>query len=221
MNIMKIYALLLAAFITAGTMSNPTEDLKKDFQGVIVYTIEYLELPDEVKGMESMLPQETSMTMSGDIEKVEQSVMGGSQIVISNTKTGESHILMDMMGQKLDIFLSAEEAKAAEEEAGDPTVVNKGDQKTIQGYKCRLAEVTDGEGNVQLVYYTKSIKVKHNNFTHLDGFPLEYQTSQNNMKLNMVATEVKKRKVDASEFEVPEGYTPMTMDELNSMMGGN
>ncbi len=224
---MKLTALLLSLVFFSGPFStnegpkNINNDYKP-FEGVVVYSIEYIEVPDEVKGMESMLPQTTSMSISGDLVKVEQEIMGGSQTVIVDNQKKESHILMNMMGQKLDIFLSRAEMEKAEKEAPEMTVEELSGTKTILGYKCREALITDPDtGDTQKVFYTNKLEIDHKDFKSLKGFPLEYYTTQQGMKLRMTATEVTKKKIPASYFEVPDGYDRMTMDELNEMMGGN
>lgn len=224
---MKFVVLLFSLVFIAGPFSTrespkTTKDNYKPFEGVVIYSIEYIEVPEEVKGMESMLPQTTSMIVSGDLVRVEQEVMGGSQVVIVDNKKKESHVLMNMMGQKIDIFLSKEEMEQAEKEAPEMTVEELSGTKTILGYKCKEALITDPDtGDTQKVFYTNKLEIDHKDFKSLKGFPLEYVTTQQGMKLKMTATEVTKKKIPAADFEVPDGYDRMTMDELNKMMGGN
>ncbi|MCE7991430.1 MAG: DUF4412 domain-containing protein [Roseivirga sp.] len=217
---MKLSALLLSLIFISGPFS--TSEIHRPFEGTVVYSIEYIEVPDGVKGMESMLPQTTSMSISRDLVKVEQEVMGGSQIVIVDNKKKESHILMDMMGQKLDVFLSREEIEAAEKENPEMKIEELDGGKTILGYKCKEALITNPDtGDTQRVFYTEKLEIEHKDFKSLKGFPLEYQTSQQGMKLKMTVIEITKKKLPASHFEVPDGYQQMTMDELTEMMGGN
>jgi len=221
---MKVLSALVFAFlITNGHSPNIVAKAPlATFEGTITYSIEYIKMPDEVAGMESMLPQETIMTLKGEMVRVEQNVMGGKQIVIANTATSESHVLMDMMGQKIDIYVTSEEANAEAEDMVEPEINELSGEKTILGYKCKKAEVvTEGGESRQTIYYTRKLKIKHNSFKTLDGFPLEFITVQNNMTLKMTASKIEKKKVSDDTFEVPEGYETMTMAELSEMMGGN
>lgn len=222
---MKLSALLISIILLTGifnTSENPKDsaEMLKPFEGTVTYSIEYLEVPSEVEGMESMLPQETIMSISGDLVMVEQEVMGGSQIVIVDNQKKESHILMNMMGQKIDIFLSREEMEASEKETANMEIEELEGVKTILGYKCKEARITNPDtGDTQIVYYTKKLDIEHKDFNGLKGFPLEYSTSQQNMKIKMTVTKISSKKLPASIFEIPEGYTRMTMDELNKMTG--
>ena len=68
---------------------------------------------------------------------------------------------------------------------------------------------------------TKKLNItKHKDFGFIDGFPLEYETYNGEMKLRMTASSIDKKTVDPGLFEIPDDYTRMTMDDLNTMMGG-
>jgi hypothetical protein len=191
------------------------------FEGEINYTISYLEVPDEIKGMESMLPSTMMFHIKGSKVALVQKIMGGSQIVISDSDTGESSILMDMMGQKFAISISKAEAEAAAEEMGKPIIAYSSGSKEIAGYNCQKANITLDEDVIE-IWYTKDIKgAVHTEFKELDGFPMQYITFNQGMKLEITATEVTKASQVDSLFKVPEGYTTMTMTEFSQMMGGS
>ena len=106
---------LRIAFITAFVaLTSIVASAQKNFEGTIVYDIEYLSVPAEVEGMESMLPSQMSMQFSGDWMRLEQAVMGGSQSVVVNSEEKISFILMDMMGQKIVMRIPKEQIEAQE-----------------------------------------------------------------------------------------------------------
>lgn len=223
---MKFYSALLSLVLLAGTFSfkttGPENGRIKPFEGTILYSIEYIEVPDEVKGMESMLPQEMLMSLSGDMVRVKQEVMGGTQMVLVDNKKKESHVLMDMMGQKIDIFISSDEMRESEKDTPEMKIQELNGTKTILGYKCKEAVLTNPEtGDKQNIFYTQKLEIKHKDFDSLNGFPLEYLTSQEGMTLRMTAIKITKESLPATHFEVPSGYERMTMDELSKMNGGN
>lgn len=206
-------SLLVLIIITQGAYA-------QNFEGKITYDIKYIEVPAEMQGMESMLPKNIIMLIKGKKIAMKQDMMGGTQTVLFNGETEESAIIMDMMGQKMAIMITAEEEREAREELGAPQITYLDGTKEIAGYKCLKAKMKTGEQVIEL-WYTKDIKgAVHKDFTELDGFPLEYLTFSQGMKLSMTASIVDKQTQSDSMFEIPEGYQKISMDEFSSMMGG-
>jgi len=211
-------AILITVLTTAGSFA-------QDFEGKVVYGLTYNNLPDEMAGYESMLPKQMTMYFKQEKSRIEQDLgMAGTQIIVSDSKTEDAFILMDLMGQKM--CLTIDPADKEEAEDVKPKVKKLSETKKIAGYKCKAAEVTypGGEGEedqVVIVYYTPKISGDgHNQFSMLDGLPLEYTTSQQGMEVTIVAELVSEESVAASYFDAPEEYKKMTMDEFQQMMGG-
>lgn len=213
-KILALLALFLISFISL------EEAKAQEFEGKITYKIDYIEVPAEVRGMESMMPQNLVMIVKGKKIAMQQDMMGGSQTVLFDGETDESAIVMDMMGQKLAIMVTAEEERQAREEMGEPELTYMDGTKEIAGFQCKKAEMKTGDQVIEL-WYTQEIKgAVHKDFTDLDGFPLEYLTFSQGMKLSITASQVDQTSQDDSVFEIPEGFQKITMDEFNSMMGG-
>jgi uncharacterized glyoxalase superfamily protein PhnB len=213
LNIRSTAATLLIIMVSAIAYAQNT------FEGEIKYAISYEELPTEMAAMESMLPKEMLFHIKGDKIALVQDMMGGKQTVVSDSKTNESFIMMNMMGQKIAITMTKEEIEEAMNEAGDADIKYIDETKEIAGYKCRKATISN-EGNTIEVWYTKDIVgAMHSEFKTLDGFPLEYFSYQEGMKMKISATTVTKGSQPANLFIIPEGYTKMTMAEFSSAMG--
>ncbi len=213
---MKNYTYLsLFAIVLLFSSSAP----HKDFEGKLVYSINYIEIPDEVKGMESMLPKEYVVYIQGQKIRWDQKIMGGGQTVIVDAGNKTSNILMDMMGQKANIFISSEEMAEARAEIKPPTITYLKGKKVIAGFKCSKALIVNEDGTESAIWYSKKIKIKHKDFEYLNGFPLEYESKTNGVFIRLTVTEVEKMKVSDDKFMVPEGYTKMTMDEWTQMLG--
>jgi len=192
---------------------------EKPFQGIITYSIDYLEVPESIEGLESMLPSDIQIHFKDHKTAIEQSVMGGSQKVIVDSEDSTSFILMNMLGQKICIELSKEELRETSKGLKAPTITYQKETKKVLGYKCKMATITQ-DSTVTTVFYTKELNVpKHKDFNQLDGFPLEYETYSNGMKLHMLATDIEEKTLDHSYFSIPDDYTRMTMDEMQHMMG--
>ena len=212
MKLARIISLISLIFISSALKA-------QSFEGQINYKINYLELPANVKGMESMLPQVLEMSIKGNQIAMKQELMGGTQTILSNGETEESVILMDMMGQKIAIMMTKEEAKKAREELGEPEFSYLDGTKEIAGFKCSKAIMKTGDQEIEL-WYTKDIAgAVHKDFADLDGFPLEYLTYSQGMKLSIVAETVLIGEQEDTNFTVPEGYNKMSMTEFSQLMG--
>lgn len=192
----------------------------KPFEGDITYSITYVELPEESRAFEDMLANELFMTLGKSNTKVQQELMGGSQVIVANNadKTGE--MMMEMMGMKIHVHLSKEELEAENNQSEKPVITEFKEYKKILGYKCQKAVLKTSTQTIEL-WYTDKIEAQHTDFKDIKGFPLEYLTTQGDMKVKMTATKVESRNVEDSEFNVPDGFTTYTMEELSKMMGGN
>ena len=71
-------------------------------------------------------------------------------------------------------------------------------------------------------WFTNELKIK-NSFSSqiegIDGFLMEFYTTQNGMSMKMKARSLEFTSIDNSEFVIPEGYTPFDMDALKKMQG--
>lgn len=211
-----IFVLLLITFLTAA--DNAKDRLR---EGTITYAIKYIKVPEEVQGMESMLPQEMKISFKGSKSRVFQSVMGGSQIFISDQQAKEGTMLMDMMGQKIAIAMPKEEM---EKSAGiNHEYVYHKEVRNILGYRCGKVTYKDEDGQEQEVYCTDELVIPTQmlgNFEGLKGSPLHYRTVKDGMVLEMTATEIDDSSVSDHLFKVPSDYQKMSMEELQEMMGG-
>ena len=127
------FFLLITLFIY-----NITLFAQSNFEGKIVYTISYTDLPEEMKEYESMLPKDMAITMKGNKSRVEQSQMMGKNIIVSDMDNKNGFIETDMGVQKFRVNISTEEFK--QEEESIPSIVEYLEgSKIILGYDCKKA----------------------------------------------------------------------------------
>lgn len=191
-----------------------------NFEGRIIYTISYTNLPDEMKGYESMLPKDIKIHMKGNKSRVEQSQMMGTNVVVSDMDNKSGFLEMDVNGQKLRLMVST--AQFEEEASRMTNIEYVNESKVIAGYPCKKAIMKDENGNVVMsVYYTEKIQNKaQKEFVGLKGFPLEYSMNQQNIKMMMTASVVAEEAVPDQLFEKSEGYKDISEADLQQMMGG-
>jgi GLPGLI family protein len=216
MKTLKINLLVLISFIAISFSVNAQK-----FEGKITYEINYTSLPEGMEQYASMLPSEQIIYIKNTLSRIESSMgMGGTQAVVNDSKKKTAFILMDMMGQKMVMKLSKEDLEGDKDK--QPTIKYVDGTKEIAGYKCKKAEITvPGSEDVVTVYYTEDLPSGTNSqYKELKGFPLEYEVSQQGMIMQFTAKEVSKDKVSDELFEIPEGYTETTKDDLGKMMGG-
>ena len=198
---------------------------QKKFEGTITFGLEYQDLPAEMAAMEAMLPDEMTTKIKGDKTRLEQSLgMGMSQVTITDMKKESGTLLMDMMGKKMAVEMTKKDIDEMEKKNKEKKPEFKyvdGADKKIAGYNCKKALVTiEGAGEME-VYYTEELPAgasKH--YEGLKGFPLEYTIDSGQFKMKMTAKEVKQEKLDASLFDIPDGYDKMTFEQFKASMGG-
>lgn len=175
-----------------------------------------------------------SMYFMGNQQKMDLAMMGGLmrvQTIMDAKDPKNSTVLMDMMGQKIQIADAGEEF-SNQMGAGMLTqgstedfkiTYDKKDKKTIAGYKCRKATLKGKEGPAIEMYVTKKINPENSQFQqmfkNLEGFPMQIMVKAQGIGITLTAQEVKPD-IDAANFSVPEGYTQMTMKEFSEQMGG-
>jgi GLPGLI family protein len=209
----KFFQLLVAlCFVAAGSAH------AQNFEGKLVFEIEYKNLSPELKSMEAMMPKELVYLVKGDKGRMEASTQMGSTIVLFDQKTKKSTVLMDMMGQKIAMSSTEEERK---EQQPQYKVTLQPGAKTIAGYACKKATVKV-EGEEMEIWYTESIPgfIMEEQFSGLKGFPLEYTMNQNGVTATMRAKEIKKQAVADNSFIIPEGYKEMNAESMMRMMMG-
>ncbi|MBX7203070.1 MAG: DUF4412 domain-containing protein [Bacteroidia bacterium] len=216
---MKKIILILSVFAFALNLN------AQNFEGRIVFTIEYPKLPDP--NMASMLPTETNTYFKDGKSRFEMNMsMGMKNATISDAATGTSVVLMEMMGQKYALTGAGEDAES--KKAADETKVTiSKETKKIAGYNCTKAvlEVPTKEGapmNME-AWFTNDLKFNKGYavgpLKKIDGTILQYSIMQNGMEMKLTAKEVVKEKVAADKFVIPADYTKMTQEEFMKAMG--
>jgi GLPGLI family protein len=221
MNKTKIMMLLLITMAANTIYVNA----QKIDEGKVVFEISYpdADMPDEQM---AMMPTESKMFFKDNQGRVEMKMgMGMSQVMLFDNKNKMMTMLMDMMGNKIAVKMTEEDIKKRKEKEGkqDYDIKLTDETKEIAGYKCKKAVVTNKDGSFDL-YYTDQIAYKNgdwvSDFKGIDGFPLQYKITNNNLTMQMNAKSVSKEKVEDSMFKIPDDYKPMTSEELQKMYGG-
>ena len=158
-------------------------------------------------------------------------MMGGMMAMtfLMNEKVKVPTMLMDMMGQKIQLDISEEDM--GETSSLDPNEMDLSEVKVnyvsgtkdIAGYKCRTANVTV-EGQTFQMFTTDKIKIDNDIaekvVDHFGGFPLGMMIDAEGTAITLMAKSVD-TKLDKTAFKVnTEGYQKMTPEEFGKQMGG-
>ena len=214
-------------FIAMVTLMPLAKAQKAPFTGTVVFDVKAEgEIPEQAK---AMMPTEMTLKLSPDKQSMSMNFGMMEQKTISDVATQESNSMMNVMGQKLVMKVTAAQMKEQRSAQGETSGVKLlADTKTIAGYVCKKAVITkkvkDGADITMEVFYTDDIDVSNFKFSNaipeLNGFPMEYTMKSGPMAFKMVARSVKKENIAASEFVVPADYKQVTQEELRNMFGG-
>jgi GLPGLI family protein len=200
-------------------------------EGSVTYVMTVEGLPPEQAAM--MGDMETKVFFKDKKTYTEMNSMMYSYKIL-NDDNGQLFVV-DQMGNKYYTKTTkAELDKMAEEKKDkDPKIEYTNDTKTIAGYECKKAIVTntgkDGETKTDVWYSEKVPYVSQGGggrrggemFKGLKGMPLEFSVKQGPMNIKMSAKEISFDAVPDSKFVVStEGYTEKKMEDLKKENGG-
>ena len=191
------------------------------FDGKMTAKMIALSVPDEMKGMESMMTQDMTIYTKKEKTRVELKSMMGNTIVISDTIKKESIVLMDMMGQKTALVQPLDaNASSMGFEAEGGTFTALSETKTIAGYKCTkgIYSLPMEEGEPQMIvelWYTTGIGKPQPN-SEIPGMIMEFTMDMEGIKMQYTITSISKETVADSLFEIPAGYTIKTEEEFQN-----
>lgn len=219
--IMKIKAFLtIVIFLIAGINTLVNAQKGKSFEGTITYDITY---PGSTMDAGGQLPTSVIITIKGDKQRMEQ--LGGMATItaITDSKLKSQLILIDAMGNKMAYRVAAKETDSALATTTPAKVKILDETKDIAGYKCKKAEVTIDD-NTAIYYFTEDMGIDNPNwsspFREIKGMLMEYEQSQNGLKMKFTAKTVKAEKIKDTKFMMPTDYKELTKEELKQMMGG-
>ncbi len=206
MNI-RIGALLLFTFISCGVFGQNKE-------GKMAYSTKVLELPEEAQGMEAMFNTSTTMYYKGKNVRIEMQTAMGTVIILVDSTKNEVVTCMDVMGRKIALVSTLEEAEGSYGQAemsfegGKFELTNE--TKTIAGHVCKKAIWSSGEEGADEakteIWYATDMADATGQYAGLPGMAMEYTFSIEDLKMQYQVTELNNQKVDDKLFKVPDGY---------------
>jgi GLPGLI family protein len=215
-----ILTLFLALSLTYSLKAQLTE-------GHFTYTIEASSENPDMQMVTGMMQGSTlDIHFKDKITRSEMKMGSMMNIVtVSNENSGEILLLMSGMIGKNAILMTTEEVDALSEGKPEMNVELLDETKTIEGYLCKKAVLSDENGGESIFWYTEEIEISKVGQTYLNkevpGFPMQYDLNNNGLKMTMTVSKFEK-KLDKNikslfDMNIPEGYKTLTLEELEKM----
>jgi GLPGLI family protein len=215
-----ILTLFLALSVTYSIKAQLTE-------GHFTYTIEASSENPDMQMVTGMMQGSTlDIHFKDKITRSEMKMGSMMNIVtVSNENSGEILLLMSGMIGKNAILMTTEEVEALSEGKPEMNVELLDETKTIEGYLCKKAVLSDENGGESIFWYTEEIEISKVGQTYLNkevpGFPMQYDLNNNGLKMTMTVSKFEK-KLDKNikslfDMNIPEGYKTLTLEELEKM----
>jgi len=220
---------ILVISILFGFINNPDiNKLQKDkkFKVIITYDITYS--GDIDPATLASQPKDMIVKIMGN--KTRQEYGGTSIIYDGDTKT--NIILIDVANKKYALKTTKEDIEKKLERKPAPKIKYiEGETKTIAGYLCKKAEITEtdpdnGEEVTTTLFYTDEFGSEDMNygtqFHGLNGWPLEYEMTGQNITIKYTAHSInKKAKISEADFLIPDDYQITSKEKLMELFGGD
>lgn len=175
---------------------------QKPFEGRVLYAVSYDSVPEEMKGMEHVLPTEMLWVVRGDDSRMEFRLpMGGTQVVIHRAGIDSAFTLTEVLQQKILVVTRSQLQNTRSK------VVEANEKKEIDDHKVKKQWVQSTDGHTLTIWSSTKYKNPSGGETSLiEYLPLDYQVFRNGMLVHMEAKSVTEESVDKTYFEVPGSY---------------
>ncbi|MDZ4668728.1 MAG: DUF4412 domain-containing protein [bacterium] len=202
-------------------------------EGKIFYDISYLNLPEEMKRNEHLMPHDASFYFKNNKTRFEMGIGGlGKNTTIYDRSLKQNTILLNIKGKKFAMIKSDSEMVAAQKSLISNDTNNKflrleilDQHKKIAERNCQKAIVyrmLNGKEQANECWFTKEIPpfntINDPNLKALDGFLMQYTISENGMSMNMTVKMVMPIPIEDAKFEIPLGYQVVTEKELYKLL---
>jgi GLPGLI family protein len=199
-------------------------------EGHIMYKIDASTDDPEMQMAISMLQGSTMDLYFKEKMTRSEMKMGTFMTVTTITDETEGSVLMLMSGMigNNAIRSTMDELEAQKEKIEEPKyeVTLSDETKDIVGYTCKKATLISEDGTESIFWYTEDISVSKKGQNYLNeevpGFPMQFEINNGGLKMTMTVDQLDKKldkKKAASLFamDIPEGYTEMSMEDLQMM----
>lgn len=179
---------------------------QKPFEGRIRYQIQYIYLPDDMKGLESVLPQTCELITNGKDWRLTQSTeIDGEWLMIYIAHSDTVYSQMKLGPEKLRL------AKNRPESSQKVRIMETDQIKTIAGIEAKKYLVKAFEGNAKEVWVNPHfLNLKKAFQSNLKQLPLEFETEVGEVRLRYTAVLISPEPIDGTYFVLSSEFKPVS-----------
>ena len=179
---------------------------QKPFEGRIRYKIQYVYLPDDMKGLESVLPQTCELITNGKDWRLTQSTeIDGDLVMIYLHKSDTVFSQLKVGAEKLRL------AKTHPESDQNVRIVETEKTKEIAGVEVKQCFVKSFEGAAQEIWIEPHfLNLKKAFEPNSKLLPLEFETEVGGVKLKYTAALVSQEPIDETYFVLSSEFKPVS-----------
>ena len=175
------FGILITVAVISFFIQTAEAQKTKQFQGTITYSITYTG-ENLTPATKAQLPTSSVVTVKDCKTKTEIVTGPVTQAAVTDGVTKTEIVLIDYMGTKYALKLSAQEITDGLAKVPASTVNKTSDTKVISGYTCKKAILStkeeDGSISIDTIYYTEDIGCADLNFStkfkDIPGAVLQY-----------------------------------------------
>ncbi|MGB6035834.1 MAG: hypothetical protein WBG42_06170 [Cryomorphaceae bacterium] len=192
---MKLFLSALCLF----TLSIPSFS---QFEGVVVYDVNYEAIDESKRELLAMLPKKSHLYIKGEQSLFEQTVAGGGkQSFYIDAGKGSGTLVMQFLGQAYKVDMTQEEIESLKK-AKKLEITMTDNRETVVGYSCDAAIAISESDTLNILFSTDLVTTSRvPPFAEVDGIPLKYEMVRGGVKMTYTATEVKEKRLEESTFD--------------------
>ncbi len=207
----KVFSLFVLMIIAAGFAGQL--QAQKDFNGIVTYKVN-IDSETMDPQMAAMLPKFIKVYYRDDKSRTEMNMPMFSVVTIKDGTEKTLTHLIDAQGNKSAKVQDYAEIKEQFPKDMQVDVREVDETKEIAGIECKKAVITIKEGDKKErmnVYYAPDLGNTNLNFDNIifqkvPGMLMQFEMNDAGVNMELVASEVQKKRVSKKMFEIPKEY---------------
>jgi GLPGLI family protein len=219
------FLIIITIFSLAIASCSEKKHKQKISEGEIEYYIEYLD-NDHENPLIMLLPRKmTTLFNNNSSYTLIEGFLGTFKLTyIANNSKHRNYSMFQMMDKKYYYPTEIDNLSFGYEKMKNLKIVFTDVEKEIAGYNCKqaIASFPGGKCKDIEIFYTNEINLKepnqNNPFHQIDGVLMEFTVNLMGINMNIKTKKVIDKKVKPEIFEIPKGFTRVTLEEMEKIV---